>query len=965
MNAVGRIGSYIYRGVGTVSGPFHPFGGAIDIIVVEQPDGTFKSSPWYVRFGKFQGVLKNGRNLIKIDVNGVDSGFNMYLAHTGQAYFLREVEDVVGEAENGEVYTLSSGDEAEITRTKSCDDVDKLKIPLKSKSCNYDSASPRSGNGKIVGKPGILGFVFGGRTVRESQDCGVSSMERAEIAADLLEVNWSTNINTRKPVKGKASESLDGKDNGESSTSGIVDGKNEGSSEILVDSDSILESPLVASPTLRFLDEKEQDFRESNNVEDYCEENVSGGVESIVIENGSSEASSMVFSITSEGSGSVDICVESRTELLAQDSVTGCHVDSKEELLSAPESVEKVTLGAADQTDLWSIGTSLEGSSNGSPVQDENKITVDYMQFPEGNCEKSQSTTGASVLQPEIEEEQFSFSDLDECKPGGSSSEGLSFPDTVKADGKEVYDGNEISPENVVENSSFPDTVKVDGKDSYDENEISPVNVVENSKTLSEPIDIERENISREDTERLVESLPIMRIQNNDDMDASPRQPLSQSFDSSSKTSKWDLREDESSSRGLDANKAAEGSANLKAFKHVIANPEVVELSLCKHLLCEGMGAEAASQAFNSEKLDMEKFASLGPSILENDKLIVKIGGCYFPWDAAAPIILGVVSFGTTQVFEPKGMIVVDRSEKPADVLAQESGSWKLWPFSLRRSKNDTEASSSGDAAAPEEKQEKSPNPVKKTVRALTPTSEQLASLDLKEGMNSVTFTFSTNIVGTQQVDARIYLWKWNARIVVSDVDGTITRSDVLGQFMPLVGIDWSQTGVTHLFSAVKENGYQLIFLSARAISQASVTRQFLVNLKQDGKALPDGPVVISPDGLFPSLFREVIRRAPHEFKIACLEEIRALFPPEHNPFYAGFGNRDTDEISYLKVGIPRGKIFIINPKGEVAVNRRIDTRSYTNLRTLVNRMFPATTTSEPEDFNTWNFWKLPPPPFM
>lgn len=25
----------------------------------------------------------------------------------------------------------------------------------------------------------------------------------------------------------------------------------------------------------------------------------------------------------------------------------------------------------------------------------------------------------------------------------------------------------------------------------------------------------------------------------------------------------------------------------------------------------------------------------------------------------------------------------------------------------------------------------------------------------------------------------------------------------------------------------------------------------------QDGKVLPDGPVVISPDGLFPSLFRE------------------------------------------------------------------------------------------------------------
>jgi len=29
-------------------------------------------------------------------------------------------------------------------------------------------------------------------------------------------------------------------------------------------------------------------------------------------------------------------------------------------------------------------------------------------------------------------------------------------------------------------------------------------------------------------------------------------------------------------------------------------------------------------------------------------------------------------------------------------------------------------------------------------------------------------------------------------------------RSDVLGQFMPLVGKDWSQSGVARLFSAIK-----------------------------------------------------------------------------------------------------------------------------------------------------------------
>ncbi|KAL2318576.1 hypothetical protein Fmac_032452 [Flemingia macrophylla] len=248
-------------------------------------------------------------------------------------------------------------------------------------------------------------------------------------------------------------------------------------------------------------------------------------------------------------------------------------------------------------------------------------------------------------------------------------------------------------------------------------------------------------------------------------------------------------------------------------------------------------------------------------------------------------------------------------------------------------------------------------------VSANTPTSEQLASLNLKEGRNTIIFSFST-AMGKQQIDAQIYLWKWNTRIVISDVDGTITRSDVLGQFMPLVGIDWSQTGVAHLFSAIKENGYQLLFLSARAISQAYHTRQFLCNLKQDGKVLPDGPVVISPDGLFPCLYREVIRRAPHEFKISCLEDIKALFPPDCNPFYAGFGNRDTDEVSYLKVGIPKGKVFIINPKGEIAVNRRcFDTQSYTSLHTLVHGMFPPTNSYEQEDFNSWNYWKLPATP--
>lgn len=40
----------------------------------------------------------------------------------------------------------------------------------------------------------------------------------------------------------------------------------------------------------------------------------------------------------------------------------------------------------------------------------------------------------------------------------------------------------------------------------------------------------------------------------------------------------------------------------------------------------------------------------------------------------------------------------------------------------------------------------------KKKIMLTTPTSEQLATLNLKEGKNIVVFTFSTAMLGTQQV---------------------------------------------------------------------------------------------------------------------------------------------------------------------------------------------------------------------
>ena len=92
---------------------------------------------------------------------------------------------------------------------------------------------------------------------------------------------------------------------------------------------------------------------------------------------------------------------------------------------------------------------------------------------------------------------------------------------------------------------------------------------------------------------------------------------------------------------------------------------------------------------------------------------------------------------------------------------------------------------------------------------------------------------------------------------------------------------------------------------------------------------MPQGPVIMSPDRLFQSLHREVVIHRPQDFKIRALSDVHRLFMaasplPNYTPFYAGFGNRGTDSISYKSVGVPEGKIFIINPQSEITSEKGV-----------------------------------------
>lgn len=69
-------------------------------------------------------------------------------------------------------------------------------------------------------------------------------------------------------------------------------------------------------------------------------------------------------------------------------------------------------------------------------------------------------------------------------------------------------------------------------------------------------------------------------------------------------------------------------------------------------------------------------------------------------------------------------------------------------------------------------------------------------------------------------------------QIVVSDIDGTITKSDALGHLLPMVRLDWTHPGIANLYTNIRRNGYELLYLTSRAIGQADTTRSYLKGIE-------------------------------------------------------------------------------------------------------------------------------------
>ncbi|NXS31165.1 LPIN3 phosphatase, partial [Pomatostomus ruficeps] len=376
--------------------------------------------------------------------------------------------------------------------------------------------------------------------------------------------------------------------------------------------------------------------------------------------------------------------------------------------------------------------------------------------------------------------------------------------------------------------------------------------------------------------------------------------------------------------------------------------------------LCGGLrgNRQISHEKFLEHMVSYQQFAE-NPWLVSDPNLVIMINNKYYNWAVAGPIVLSLQAFqrnipesvieelvqekmpkkGRRWWFSWRRMtegVCLEQVESSAKTLADPFPS--LCRQEERELSSDHEPLHPGNLLAVEDPAQKPLPTYRKSLRL---SSEQIGRLNLQDGPNEVTFSVTTQYQGTCRCQATIYLWNWNEKVVISDIDGTITKSDALGQILPQLGKDWTHRGIVKLFHKIHLNGYKFLYCSARAIGMAHITKSYLKWVSEQGYGLPMGPMLLSPSSLLSAFHREVIEKKPEVFKVTCLADIRKLFATKC-PFYAGFGNRPNDVYAYKQVGLPESRIFTVNPKGELIQELAKNQKStYEQLLELVEVFFP------------------------
>lgn len=201
------------------------------------------------------------------------------------------------------------------------------------------------------------------------------------------------------------------------------------------------------------------------------------------------------------------------------------------------------------------------------------------------------------------------------------------------------------------------------------------------------------------------------------------------------------------------------------------------------------------------------------------------------------------------------------------------------------------------------------------TATTTSQNNKQTKSI-LTPGRNLLRYTLhspSNTIIAS--TTCHIYLWSSSDKVIISDVDGTITKSDIRGVYDTIIqdNFTYCHAGICKFFHSLvtersnsntaddgmrevveEDEGHgndggqvQFFYLTARPIRLISQTRKLLQSLKQPCSlskgskmyGLPPGPILCNTGALSSVLYSELWAKNTHQFKAdVCIRQVLLPF---------------------------------------------------------------------------------------
>ncbi|XP_066973989.1 phosphatidate phosphatase LPIN3 isoform X12 [Macrobrachium rosenbergii] len=926
--------------------------GAIDVVVVRQEDGTFLSSPFHVRFGKM-GVLRSREKVVDIEINGEPVDIHMKLGETGEAFFVEELEEGVEispllgtsplpESVLSGKHDLMKGEDARHAGDSGVDDMtfpstdpskadskddspssetitagDVTESTITVQSDGVESENSFANNGKDSSEIGVIKIVRKNNIKREQRDMETQT-DRPTLSVVI-------------PKKGDLNSALK---KGVSSTSLVIEDAGPKRSVLINEgrgSKTDGEETVKNNKSIRRKRKKRYNGKKNRPK--------SSGSQS-----SDTSTTSEVADMTAVLPDSGIAPTTNQDGIFVMDDIESTDKSAPSSCTSTSHMAQSTSMPLLREKSRDEVVSEWSGAMSRSMGPDFHPFSDTDLSPPPSPSTSRPPTPIKSDTEYEVERQKADFAD------GSSQTD----------ENKWYWTWGELP-------TPPPKTPTRSGSLSLKSDSAAP-NAEKNGKTSKEEGGLK-----------------------DDDAESGNGPSLPQS---------------PHSVEGAIGGPKLCSDSDFEDSRHPIFDYkgyDDIAFSLCGRL--HEYEGDFPESLFLQSIVTYDDFIE-NPQILDNPNLVIRYGGKYLNWMTASPQILSLVLFQRPVPQKLANQLYKEHMPKKEIRKRSESKgySWFSWRRNnqaeseeMEKKEDNASEKTEGAEIAREHMQEavgsakqgssSDPNVIEVTAaetqtslpgtpkkkglhdrrpgtdssesedqeelkerqpsgerykKSLRLTSDQIAKLNLREGSNEALFSVTTAYQGTTRCKCHIFLWNHDAKIVVSDIDGTITKSDVLGHLLPILGKDWAQSGVAQLFTKIKNNGYHFLYLSARAIGQARITRDYLRSIKQGDLSLPDGPLLLNPTSLVQAFHREVIEKKPEEFKISCLRDIQALFAPERNPFYSGYGNRINDVWAYRAVGIPISRIFTINHRGELKHElTQTFQSSYVRQSKVVDEIFP------------------------